>query len=68
MDRGLRAKSSGRDTSEPLSSNEEAETWPSFGADAFVTTLFSGTPADVSEKTWWLFRTRMFVVLPLFPG
>ncbi|KAL2284377.1 hypothetical protein FJTKL_09073 [Diaporthe vaccinii] len=50
----LGAQSRGRDTSEPLSSNEEAEA--SFGADTFTTTLFSGTPADVSEKTWWLFH------------
>lgn len=63
MSGGLGAQSRGRDTSEPLSSNKEAEA--SFGADTFTTTLFSGTPADVSEKTWWLFRARMFVFLPL---
>lgn len=61
----VRTQPKSRDTSEPLSSNEEAEGWPSFGAEAFTMTLFSGTPADVSEKTWWLFCARMFVFLSL---
>ncbi|KAG6365541.1 hypothetical protein INS49_007152 [Diaporthe citri] len=65
---GIGAQSRGRDTSEPLSSNEEADA--SFGVDAFTTTLFSGTPADVSEKNWWLFRARIgpgeHLRLPIF--
>lgn len=65
MNRGIGAQSRGRNTSEPLSSNREAEDRPNFGADAFTKTLFSGTPADVSEKTWWLFCACMFVFLPL---
>lgn len=65
---GARAQSRGRDTSEPLSINEEADGWPSSGANAFTTTLFSGTPADVSEKTWWLFCARMFVFRRFVPS
>lgn len=48
-----------RDTSDPPASNVELEGPPRFEADAFVTTLFSGAPAELADKTWWLFRTSM---------
>lgn len=48
-----------------MSSSEEAEGWPSLTADKFATTLFSGAPGDLLEKTWWLFCIRMVVPLPL---
>ncbi|POS73409.1 hypothetical protein DHEL01_v208199 [Diaporthe helianthi] len=51
----MRGQSRARDMPEPVSSGEEAEGWSTLRADNFTTTIFSGTPGDLSEKTWWLF-------------